>query len=137
MTLNDMSTAAYGRSCSKGFHEDPAHENVGEKLMLITSELGEALEAVRKRKVANLEEFEARVQLLEQSTNGPLTVERQEEIFRSAFNSYIKDTFEDEIADAVIRIGDLCGWKQIDLDKFVALKMRFNAGREYKHGKAF
>ena len=28
-----------------------------------------------------------------------------------------KDTFEDELADAVIRIFDLCGWMEIDLEK--------------------
>lgn len=141
MSITDLVNHSYLTSESKGFHENPEHENVGEKLMLITSELGEALEADRKGKKANLADFEERLALLNSSHNtsayGPITPEIEEENFRKIFRIYIKDSFEDEIADATIRVGDLCGWKKIDLDKFVSLKMRYNRGREYKHGKAY
>lgn len=42
-----------------------------------------------------------------------------------------------ELADAVIRIADLCGHLGIDLDAVIAEKMAYNAGRHYKHGKRF
>lgn len=42
-----------------------------------------------------------------------------------------------ELADAVIRIADLCGHLGIDLDAVIAEKMAYNAGRPYKHGKRF
>lgn len=42
-----------------------------------------------------------------------------------------------ELADAVIRIADLCGHLGINLDAVIAEKMAYNAGRPYKHGKRF
>ena len=48
-----------------------------------------------------------------------------------------KDSFADELTDAVIRILDLSGELSIDLDAQIAFKMAFNAQREAKHGKEF
>ncbi len=42
-----------------------------------------------------------------------------------------------ELADAVIRIADLCGHMGIDLEDAIALKMEYNQGRPHKHGKLF
>lgn len=43
-----------------------------------------------------------------------------------------------ELADAVIRICDLCGYLKIDLEKVIAEKMAFNTGRNLnKHGKKY
>lgn len=42
-----------------------------------------------------------------------------------------------ELADAVIRIADLCGHMGIDLDDIVRRKMDYNDKRPYKHGKVF
>lgn len=42
-----------------------------------------------------------------------------------------------ELADAVIRIADLCGHMGIDLEAAIALKMEYNETRPYKHGKQF
>lgn len=44
---------------------------------------------------------------------------------------------EFEIADAVIRIADLCGNLGIDLEAHVAAKMEYNKYRPHKHGKAY
>jgi NTP pyrophosphatase (non-canonical NTP hydrolase) len=43
--------------------------------------------------------------------------------------------FPVELADILIRVLDLAGRMDIDLDAVVAEKMRYNAGREYLHGK--
>lgn len=48
-----------------------------------------------------------------------------------------KDTFEDEIADVFIRLGDLCGWLDIDIEQQIEWKMNFNTTREKMHGKQF
>lgn len=53
------------------------------------------------------------------------------------FESHIKDTVEDELSDAIIRILDLCGWLNIDIQRHVDLKMQYNAGREKMHGKKY
>lgn len=40
-----------------------------------------------------------------------------------------------ELADVVIRVADLCGMLEVDLNAEVALKMKYNRSRPYKHGK--
>ena len=60
-----------------------------------------------------------------------------EDHFCSTFVMLAKDTFGDEIADALIRIFDLAGGFGIDLDFHVSQKLRYNATREYKHGKKY
>lgn len=42
-----------------------------------------------------------------------------------------------ELADAVIRIADLCGHLGIDLEEVIEIKMAYNEGHPYKHGKKF
>lgn len=42
-----------------------------------------------------------------------------------------------ELADAVIRIADLCGALGIDLEEVIAKKMGYNESRPYRHGKKY
>ena len=44
------------------------------------------------------------------------------------------DAFSEEMADAAIRVMDLCEARGIDLGEAILAKMEFNAGREYMHG---
>ena len=78
----------------KGTGNIRLERNVGEMLMLTVSELSEALEADRKTRYSDLTTY--RSVLL----NGTYTV-------REAFQEYVKDTFEDELADTAIRIMDI------------------------------
>jgi NTP pyrophosphatase (non-canonical NTP hydrolase) len=94
-----------------------------QKLALITSELTEALEADRKSRQADLQAFN------ENEAEGMCFIEN--------FEATIKDTFEDELGDAFIRILDLAGGEGINLDKHVALKSKYNATRAKMHGKEF
>lgn len=48
-----------------------------------------------------------------------------------------KDDLGDELADAVIRIADLCGYLGIDLEWQIKQKIEYNKTRPYKHGKKF
>lgn len=108
---------------SKGFYDPGTSENIGEKLMLIVSEIAEALEADRKGYY---------------SICGTLTKALEYgEDFKNAFEANVKNTFEDELADAVIRIFDLAGWKKIDLEWHILQKMRYNSTREKMHGKKY
>lgn len=45
--------------------------------------------------------------------------------------------FEEELADTLIRIFDLCGTMGIDIGAQIADKMEINMGRPYKHGKVY
>jgi NTP pyrophosphatase (non-canonical NTP hydrolase) len=44
---------------------------------------------------------------------------------------------EVEMADVIIRVFDYCGAYKLRLSEAFEAKMKFNAGRPHKHGKAF
>ena len=122
--LNELALEIHNNARAHGFHEREI--NVGEKLMLIVSELAEALEIDRKEtKIIQPFDFE-KVEVW----NDPIKFKRQ-------FEKYIKDSFGDELADAIIRILDLAAAKNINIAKHVKLKMKYNSLREYKHGKNY
>jgi len=120
--LNEASNQIFQNNKAKGFWDK--ERNVGELLMLVTSELGEAMEAHRKGKFANVSKLES-------------FINEGEEPFEPNFITYIKDTFEDEIADAVIRLLDLSAGLGIDLEKHISAKVKFNTSRPKLHGKAY
>lgn len=119
--LNNLSKKIYAANKKKGFwpKSNEPQRNVGELLMLVTSELGEALDAHRINKHTT-----------------PLGKGIINEKFED-FKEHIKDTFEDEIADAVIRLLDLCGGLGIDIEWHIKMKMKYNASRPFKHGKKY
>lgn len=81
-------------------------------LMLVCTEIAELVEADRKMKRANLAMFDKEVQT-------PQEPGHVEEHWRFCFNNFIKDSLEDEFADAVIRLFDLAGELKIDFDKML------------------
>ena len=78
--------------------EEPIKRNIGEMLMLVTSELAEALEGHRKQLMD---------EKLPQYKN-----------------------FDVEIADAFIRLFDLCGGLGINIEEIIEAKLAYNAVRE-------
>lgn len=113
----------YYTTCDVCNGSGKAPKNIGELLMLVVSELGEALEADRDNKHADYVHFESCV--------------KDNISFEESFRASIKNSFEDEMADIVIRVADMCGYLGIDLEKHIELKMKYNATREYKHGKRY
>lgn len=96
-TLNRYAKDCHQRAVAKGFW-DEAH-SVGHYLMLVISELSEAVEADRLGKWAKLTpEAVKNLRVVSDAT------------FTQAFLWFVKDRVEDEIADAVIRLLDLLGW---------------------------
>lgn len=127
MTLSEMVKAAYENSKAHGFHDKmPGDDSPGgrgvtaedllkrleslpEKLALIHSEVSEALEEYR---------------------------EKGEGCLRIEFDAKGKPIgLWSELADVVIRVGDLCGMLSVDLEHAVTQKMIYNKGRPFKHGK--
>lgn len=43
--------------------------------------------------------------------------------------------FPSELADIIIRVAYLAGYKKIDLDEAIKIKMAYNEKRPYKHGQ--
>jgi NTP pyrophosphatase (non-canonical NTP hydrolase) len=133
--LNSLAKQIYEGNKLRGF--DVAKENIGQTLMLVVSELAEALEADRKNKRKMLKVFVQDLVYAQLEITDFETENRNCEWLKNRFETTIKDTFEDEIADAFIRLFDLVGGLGIDIEKHIELKLRYNATREYKHGKAY
>ena len=95
-TLMKLSKECHQRAVDKGFWDDLY--SVMHYLMLVISELSEAVEADRKGKWAKLDHDT--IDTLQRIEGEP---------FVKMFLDEVKDTVEDELADAVIRLLDLLG----------------------------
>ena len=123
-TLNQLRDEIHEYAINKGFWDK--ERETGTLLMLCVSELAEAMEADRNGLYADLE-------LIEKDKEDFID-------FKWSFKNSIKDTFEDELADAIVHIYPicgLCGARGIDIDKHIELKMKYNATRERLHGKKY
>lgn len=130
LQLNDACKQQHQEVIDKGFD----NFDIPKLLMLIVTELSEACEADRKDKHANLDKFE---KLRKEWQSSVLSDEARKEVYKGAFEDYIKDTFEDEIADAFLRLMDLCGAYGVDIEKHIYYKQTYNRLRHTKHGKAY
>ena len=145
MDLQKLSQEAFETAKAHGWHDmerpDETH------LMLIITEIAEAVQADRIRFHANVDDFKS-------ETDG-LTSE-YDDIWKYDFKCYIKNSVEDELADIIIRCLDFaalritplrskiagviaytlawCSYNGIDIGFFVEQKMKYNRLREYKHG---
>lgn len=122
--LSPLSEEIFEANKAKGFWDE--ERNTGECLMLMVSELSEALEADRKGRWCNGEMIDLLLQ--DDLTDGN---------YKQLFETIVKDSFEDELADALIRILDFAGGKGIDIGKHVHLKLKYNSMRGNKHGKKY
>lgn len=120
--INQLSKEIHENAKSKGFYE--VEKNIGEMLCLIHSEVSEALEADRNGSYT-------KVSML--AINGWVS----DIDFNDSFKQNVKDTFEDELADVMIRVMDLAAFKGIDLESHIRAKMRYNSLRPNKHGKKY
>lgn len=93
-SLNALARLCHSIAVEKGFWD--TERNIGEALMLIVTELAEAMEAYRHQDDAN---------------------------------------FREELADTFIRLLDLCGGLNIDIEQEIYKKSVHNKTRPYKHGK--
>lgn len=119
MGIKEISKKINANAHAKGFWDNGV--DVPEKLMLIVSEVSEAMEADRIDKRA-----------FEGTASQVLTLADDE--FIDHFWGDVKDTFEDELADAAIRIFDLAYEMGIDLSSHIEAKVRYNATRPKMHG---
>ena len=127
--------------------------NIGEKFMLMVSEIAEAFEAHRKGQgdapcdkdctvidPKSKEVCEYKCEMCNGSGMLDLVIRKVCHGctgLGKVRNSGVRrlTNFEEEMADIIIRVADFCGWKGIDLGRVVLAKMAYNAGREKMHGK--
>lgn len=114
--MNYLAQKIHNDNVERGFYDEK--RELGTLLMLIVSEVSEALEADRKGRHVDITEL----------TEYDKTV---------GFKESIKDSFEDEIADTFIRLFDLVGYLNIDIESHINAKLEFNKTRGYKHGKKY
>jgi len=110
MTIQELQDRSYKTNEERGFHDGPVQLNIPSKLMLVVSELSEALEEHRNGKP--LHYF---------SQSGADSIPKPEGIAA-------------ELADAVIRIADIAGILNFDLEFAISQKMDYNDTRPYMHG---
>ena len=92
-TLNQLKDEAYAIACEHGFHdEEQSDEHL---LCLVVSELMEAVEADRHGNHADMDAYWSRLDAYPDADE--------------LFERYVKDTVEDELADAAIRLLDHAG----------------------------
>lgn len=102
INLNKLRDEAYQNAVEHGWHdEDLSDEHF---LCLVISELMEAVQAERKGKRSDVAKFNEW-----QGNNIPFSEETRVRRFQEDFETYIKDSVEDELSDACIRILDLAG----------------------------
>lgn len=110
MTITELVNAAHANAVEKGWWE--TERPIPECLALIHSEVSEALEALRENEDPSFKWVNIR------KAGKP-------------------EGFVVELADAVIRVADLCGRHGLDLEGAIKSKMEFNASRPQRHGKLF
>lgn len=122
--LNELRDKAYQCAVAHGWHE----ENLSDEhfLCLVISELMEAVEADRKEKHANMNKFNQKMDyfLYELQLYG----ESYDIAYREMFEDHIKDTVEDELADACIRLLDLAGLRKTDLGEINEDELKCSEG---------
>lgn len=106
MNLNKLAKQIHEIAKEKGWWNRDC--SFGETIALCHSELSEALEEYRNRFPVS----EIRYQF---DNNKPLGVPI-------------------ELADTIIRILDFCGKENIDIEKAIQVKIRYNKERSFKHG---
>ena len=121
MNLNELRDKAYKCAVVHGWHE----ENLSDEhfLCLVISELMEAVEADRKGMHANRDNFEYYMKQRK----------RDDGEFMYAFKLDIKDSLEDELSDACIRLLDLAGLRGISLS---SVPFPFHHRKEYKEERS-
>lgn len=115
--FNALRDRAYQNAMNHGFHKEGDHPIL--YVMLIVSEIGEAINADRKGKYADRNMFEKNFDTPQVDPKGH---------WMFCFETFIKDSVEDELADSFIRLLDFAGWLELDLNENAYSQKDFELG---------
>ena len=104
MNLNELKDRAYKIAKAHGWHDQELSNET--YLMLIITEIAEAVNADRNGKHANISMFKA-------NYNTPQT--KPEKHWKYIYELFIKNSVEDELADIIIRCLSFAGHRRWDL----------------------
>lgn len=107
MRLNELKDKAYKNAIAHGWHDE--EYSIEHWLCLVISELMEAVEADRIDKYASIDNYNKYKNSLIYETD----INRA---FIISYDEYIKGSVEEELADACIRLFDLAGLQECDLE---------------------
>ena len=105
MEINKLKERAYNIALKHGWYDE--ERSMIERTMMVLTELCEAINADRNGKHADRERLESHM------------TGNSDCVFMTCFEQYIKDTVEDEFADAVIRILTIAGQEKAALSEDV------------------
>ena len=106
MTIDELIHESHAQACKSGWWVKGQERTFGDLIALCHSELSEALEDYRARR----------------------------ETKRIYHNDKTPTGIPIELADLFIRVADLCGAYDIDLNAAIRLKMQYNTTRPERHG---
>lgn len=123
--MTELSKSIRFDNASKGF--DPIEGGLDRYLLLTVAEICEAQEELRDGHLV-IEIYHKNMTSLPYAATSSLA-------------SFPKDEkpegFSVEIADAIIRLLDICGKFEIDIEAVIELKLAYNKTRPPKHGRRF
>lgn len=132
MNIREISKEINDNAHAKGFWDKGV--DVPKMIALIHSEASEALESDRTDKRANVKGFLSDMENARIQDDDPLDRPFVKNEFRRSFESTVKNSLDDELADIVIRTFDLATEMGIDLSWHIKQKVRYNATRPKMHG---
>ena len=107
MDLQKLSQEAFETAKAHGWHDTEQPDET--YLMLIITEIAEAVQADRKNRHADVVLFKADVETLDMADG------YDRDVWKRDFEIFIKNTVEDELSDIVIRCLDLAALRNCDL----------------------
>ena len=110
MTLNELARKCHEDAKSLGWYDEGKTKSDVENLMMVVTELAEAVEEIRNEKPAFY--------------------------YHPTDDREIKkpEGIAVEIADAIIRLLDMSAYKGYDIETVIKEKLAFNLTRGYRHG---
>ena len=102
--LHELARIAHSNAKAKGFWETARPEK--ESLILVVTELAEALEAARANRFCTKQHFTEALNIYREIGRENIIPNEVSGAFNIYFNDFCRGTFEEEIADTLIRILD-------------------------------
>lgn len=109
MNIIELITESHKVSKEKGFWD--ADKNHSETVLMIMANVGEIVKANKKKRYANWSAYASDTVGLSEDNISHAGA------FKTAFEAHIKDTFEDEMANVILRISDFLGGAHVDVFK--------------------